>query len=1103
MFLFFVHSLSYSTVYDWKHQHKKIKKYLELMSTAIQVDFKPAEDAFFIKNCSASFKQPTLVENESLWQHFEANASFPFNETKGEWLSFKAKLKIPEKFDEKNHKLRFIFDISRNYKVRRWDDDFPAGPEGRFWINNSLIAAIDEFHNGATINEVGDVEVRIFSARCLSEHTLNSFGVAAIDRETEKLYKYLLFIKKLFKELPAESNDRQRLMDITNEVLPLIDVRDLSYPIDLPDSRRHDKNKTLFYKSVPVAMKRLEELLKEAPQHDENDPFINVIGYSHLDTCWEWTYNTSHYKFSNTAATMLHLIDNPPSELSPQWRYLATSAQHYRWCEKDDPELYKKIIEAAKKGRWEVDGVSWVEPDTNLPCGESLVRQVLYGISFFNKLGFKQTTFFVPDCFGFSPALPQILKLAGIRNFVTSKISWNEYNDFPYHTFNWRGIDGSKVTAHFITTPCQWAGQAATYTGVATARELVGTYTQYKQKIIPEVALHTAGNGDGGGGVTEDMIWNFEILNRMPRLQGVPHLKFKTLGQLFEDIRKHEKRLPTWDGELYLEYHRGTATSQEEVKRQNRVFESLLHNVEWLAVIWNTLTSKTGTVTDEFKQRIDRIWEDVMMYQFHDAVPGTSVNDANVDILVSGKKSVDELFEIQQELAKNLSSLMRTSTEDNTRIVFNTLSHSRKVDGVQVPSGGWTSVSNPSIIKNERVETTFFDINGEEHKRNTSFVSTKENGNVVFDSRTNTVKTEKLVIEFNNETGHIKQITDRKTTRKYLKKEGNKFEFYEDRPNNWPAWDIQLYHKEMELDPPKLVKFEFKDNKVFTQYIIPAENETQQTVINQTISFGEETPVIDFTTDVLWQEHDKLLKVCFPTTIRSRKAKFGTQFGHQERPTHANLPQDMAMFETNGRWCDLSDGSGGMMLASDVKAGFDVHESNMKLSLLKAPLQTDKWADYGKRHFTYRLYVHSDLFEDSYSFEKADELNTQPVVTNYEQPTTPISENSLPMQSAFVISSNPQIVVETLKPAENGKGFICRMYEANGGWAKTTISFPLLSSKEWKVKNVNIIEEEIEQEGKKDMINEIFGADTEDDQLIVSTEFDAFEIKTLLVEKII
>ena len=1107
-------------VYDWKHQQKKVKKYAQIIKNSIEVGFYAAENCSCINKSSASFQRPTIVENENLWQYFDNSKSFPFNETKGDWYSFKGTLPQPKVYDPSIHHMRFIFDIGRKYLVRRWDDDFPAGPEGRFWVNGKLIGAIDEFHNGFNINETGMAELRLYTARCRSSHSLNRFGVQVIHSATEELYHYLFFMKRLYKEIPEESLDRQKIMDITNQVLPLIDIRDLLFPIELNDIRKHDINKTNFYKSVPIALNKLKSLLKELPQHTENDPFINVIGYSHLDTCWEWPYNLSHYKFANTAASMLHLLDDKSNthtlsnskDLKTNWKYLATSSQHYKWCEKDDPELFKRIIDAAKEGKWEVDGASFVEPDTNLPSSESLVRQILYGTSYFNKLGFKQSTFFVPDCFGFTPSLPQILNLCDIHNFVTSKISWNEYNTFPYDTFKWRGIDGSEVIAHFITTPCQWAGQASTYTGVASANELVGTYKQYKQKIVPQVALHTAGNGDGGGGVTDDMLWNMAILNDLPKLETVPHIKYRTLRELFDVIRENEQRLPTWDGELYLEYHRGTATTQEEVKRQNKLYESMLHNIEWLLVVYYSLNASSNKefIPPELKEKIDTFWEQTLVYQFHDALPGTSVNEANVDILVSGFPTINQLFDLQQSLATNLSKLMRLATEDNTQIIFNTLGHARHInETLDVPSGGWTSLILDDNSKNgnngvniDSFNVTYFErVNENDFKEHNStfnkFISTKKSDKIAVDEEKGTVTTKCLFIEFDKEKGLINQITDVNSGRKFLKTPGNILEFYEDRPNNWPAWDIQLYHKEMQLDSPKLTKIQFTENAVLTEFIIDddCDNETKKTKITQKITFSNDLPIIDFTTDVLWNEHDKLLKVCFPTTIRSKKAKYGVQFGHHERPTHTNLPQDYAMFEVNGRWSDLSDGSGGISLMSDVKHGFDIHNSTIRMSLLKSPLQTDRWADYGKRHFTYRLFVHNKTFEDSHVYEQSDELITQPVMVKYEQPTTPIDEHSIPMSASFVTSSNPAVVIETLKPSENLKGFVCRIYEANGGWQSSKISFPLLNKSEWRIKEVNLLEESTEESPE-------IAQTSQDDSIEFSVEINAFQIKTFLFEKL-
>lgn len=1087
-------------VVDKKHVVGKFNKFLELIQTRRVVAFAPVEEAFCAKHASASHEPPSREDYQ--WEAINAS-NFTFGETQNDWFAFKAKLKVPEVFDKEKHYLHFDFKISRNYEVRPWDDDFPAGPEGRFWIDGKVVAAIDEFHHGAVIEGGENVELRIFTARCKSSHGLDKFGVSVIDKNTEALYHRIRFLVSMIREMAKDNMDREKLINIVDAALRELDIRDLCWPTVLPEVRRHDANGTAFYESVPKSLALLKKLLSELPKPTEDDLGISIVGYSHIDTCWLWPYAITHFKSANTAAGMVHLMEHPPHEFAEngvKWKFLATGPQHYKWMKKDAPDIYAKVLEAIKKGRWDVNGVMWVEPDTTLPSGESLVRQITEGVRFMEKeLGAKQTVLFLPDCFGFSGNLPQITRKAGIDSFVTSKISWCEYTEFPYHTFKWRGIDGSELFTHFVTTPSSWSHETFTYTGVSTAFEMVGTLKCYKQKnILPHAALHTSGNGDGGGGITEEMVWNLNLMAELPRLKDVPTVRFPTIEELFATIREKADLLPVWDDELYLEYHRGTLTSQEEVKRQNRLLEAHLHNAEWLAVI---LYSCCGEDVKDITSQLQQIWEDTLLFHFHDAIPGSSVNEANREIITTGRPHLQKLREIEASLTERIAQKIRTPTKENPTIVFNTLSHSRRIDRQSIPSGGWTVKDDTTIITHDEQETTMYERVAKNdsfivHTLKEPFISTvvepHKSDAVTIDKASRTVTTPFFTVTF-GEDGSMVSVKDATTGREYLSRPGNVFEFYEDRPLNWPAWDIQLYHKEMQLPGPSLTRMEFGEGSVTTSYTIPpiGKDEGGETTITQTITFSSDAPFIDCRTVVNWTQHNKLLKVAFPTTIRARTARYGIQFGHIERPTHSNTDRDMAKFEVAGRWADLSDSSSGVSLCSNVKSGFDIHEGVVRMSLLKAPLQTDKWADYGVRKFDYRVVFHNGGFTTSNIVALSDELNVPVATAEYHQPTSPIGDDALPATAEFVVVDDPSVIVETLKPAFEGDGFVVRLYEASGGWAKATIRFPLLENSKWEVIPVDLLERRIE------------GKIVQDDvpQLSFSIELNAFDMESVLVKR--
>lgn len=1051
-------------IYDPTNSIRKFNKYLEIITPKRVVKFIPAKNTKVCRKATASFLVPANDNYE--WTEFDNSNGYEFGQTRYDWFAFSGDIEVPSTYDSKKHLLHAKFNISRNYLVRPWDDDFPAGPEGRIWLNGAAIGAIDEFHNSQIIREGGHVETRIFTGRCTASHNLTQFGLEITDKNTDALYYRLKFMIALIKQMKENNNDRTRLIRLVDAAVRELDVRDLNGPIGLLPVRRHDPSDTAFYASVPKALAILRSISGIRSKVDPDGPCISIIGYSHLDTCWEWPYSILHFKSANTASSMLNLIENPPDEFSDpaEWKFLATASIHYKWMSEDDPLLYSRIMKAINDKRWVADGVTFLEHETVLMSGESMIRQFLYGKSHFeNIVGQKQTTLILPDCFGFSACLPQVMRGFGIDSFLTSKISWCEYNDFPYHTFNWRGNDGSEVLAHFVTTPSSWSYQTSTYTGTATIPEICGTFDCYKQKdICRHSAIHMAGNGDGGGGITEEMVWNFNLFKELPRLEGVPAVKFPTMSEIFNEIRRKKSSLPTWDDELYLEYHRGTLTTQEEVKRQNRKLEAHLKNTEFiLTVLMACFDYKDDK---NYLQEIKDIWENCLLFQFHDALPGTSINEANMMILEKGQKALHKLKEIENELAQILAD------DEKSNLSISTVA----------PFYGWKSQDES---KKDEYSTTFYERNRDESftsmELNHSDEDTTESDKIEFDFQTKTVKTKEMTIKFNEFGGIASAVVN---GREFIGESTNPFKLYEDRSINWPAWDIQLYHKDMELEPPVLVSISSKDDKeVELCYKVPTigEGKADKTTIKQILTF--KGTVVDMKTYVNWTQHDKLLKYVLPTRIRARTAKFGLQFGYLERETHKNTKRDMARFEASGRWADLSDSKGGITVMSDVKAGFDVHEKTMMLSLLKAPMQTDKWADFGQRRFIIRIDFHDEPFS-----VRAQKLSDSLV---YPNTFAASKENKEKLMKEFVKIDDDKLILSALKVGEDKKSFVARFYEPSGGYTRAKIRFPLLKGG-WEFALVNL--EELNE-------NPLEYNSSENS---IEIEAEAFQIVTVMFRKI-
>ncbi|OHS97465.1 glycosyl hydrolase [Tritrichomonas foetus] len=1066
----FIEALSLYVV-DPQHTINKLKKINNFVNTIRHVGYKVVRDGKATKKATSSHDIPSECDYE--WEDVDFSHDWYFNEGRYEWTALIGTLQIPDGYDPEKHLLKLHIGITRDFKRGTGDDNTPCGPEGRYWINKEISGAVDSFHDGLylTDDEAQDgneVQVRIFNGRIPTHHHVDAFGIDMYDRAVETLYRRCKFLIDVVEKL-EDGPDKQKLLDLVDETLRMIDIRDEQTDIDMLDIRKQDPKHEAMRKSVPVALEFLKAKLQEFPKASETDPAITILGYSHIDTMWLWPFNVTHFKTTNTASTMLHLLEHPPKEFGEnavEWKFLATAPQHYKWMEEDAPYIFEKVREATRKGRWNVDGVMWLEPDVTLPSGESLNRQILYGYNYFAKSvpEFNHSTLFLPDCFGYSASLPQILRNGECDAFVTSKISWNEYNTFPYSSFNWRGIDGSSVVSHFITTSGDKYGRGSTYTGDSSVPQLMYTYDRNFQKdIIRTSALHTSGNGDGGGGVTEDMVWNYNMFNELPKLKGVPRLRFKSLSEVMDEVRDVKDDLPFWDGELYLEYHRGTLTSFEEIKRQNRMLESHLHNVEWLMTILFT--------QDEFfdyskhQRAIQPIWEDTMLMHFHDCIPGSSINEANLDAVRRGRPFLEQLRNLEIELGGEIAKLIQRT--DEGKIIFNTLSHSRYITKQLIPAGGWSLQKSDTVIETNDEVTTIWersmltdkDIENElkEPFIKTAYPPTKDD-DIKIESQTDsndnikqlTVTTPCITAIF-DENGHLSSVVDAQGL-EFLSAPGNIFELYEDRSYSFPAWELTLYHKEMQLNEPIFDGYEIdseKTNVIIAKWHIPliSEGGAEETTIEQTITFTQNSPQIDFQTKVRWTQHDKILKIMFPTNIRSRTARFGIQFGHLDRPTHNNTAEDMARFEANGRWCDLAEDGRGIAIMADTKNGWDVHENVMRLSLLKAPMASDRWEDFGKRKFFYRAVFHNNSFAKAKIPQIADELNIPPVQVDAN------GEGLLSAQQKFVDITDDHIILETLKVAEDNsdeESFIARFYESSGTGRKATVTFPLLKADEWE-----------------------------------------------------
>jgi len=938
------------------------------------------------------------------------------------WIT--ASIDIPEDFVKEGTKPALNLALSKN---AGWDT---TNVECLLYINDKPLQGLDMWHSEVFLPESlkteGKLELAIKAWAGLYDETkIRTFGettLVSIHAATDEFYYTGMALAKSIELLDANDLRRIKLTKLLRETFTLINFQN-------PKSEE-------YYNSIEAALAHINQGLADL-RIPEIKPTVHAVGHSHIDMAWLWRLAATREKASRTFSTVLNLMEE-----FPEYIFMHSSPQLYKFLAEDYPEIFERVKEKLQSGQWEATGGMWVEADTNVPSGESLVRQFLYGKQYFKEeLGVDTTVLWLPDVFGYSAALPQIAKKSGIDYFMTTKISWNQYNVFPYDTFKWRGLDGTEILAHFITTP---GGDYYTYNGALVPEDIPGIWENYKQKDINDQLLLAYGWGDGGGGPTREMLMTRKAMEDMP---GLPYIKpskvepyFKALGEAAEASGS----LETWDGELYFEYHRGTYTSQAFVKKANRQMEILLHIAEFLSMLRDL---KQGT--SEYPQTsLKEIWERVLLLQFHDIIPGTSIREVYEDAREDYEKLITQSGQLIQTATTALNEEIKLNQD--SVVVYNNLSWRRDTAELFLPfsdrikenttfidSDGYTLESQKS---EEGLYVIFTELPPLGYKTFALGTASAPQADDFFKLETEegktTLETNFYDVEF-NEKGEITSLYDKMAKRKVGKGNLNVLEAYEDKPLRYDAWDIDVFYKEKPYN-----NFEYSGLEVVEQgnlkTILRRKIKLNQSEIEQDILFYTRNRRIDFKTKVDWKESQTLLKAAFPLDIRATTATYDTQFGFVERPNNNNDERAFAQFEVCGhKWADLSESGYGVALFNDCKYGYDCKDSIMGLTLLKSPINPDKTADQGTHEFTYALYPHYGNLVSSYVQTRAAEFNSP--VLGYEIPKSSgsnFSEVSLlrvdtltPQQSDEGPSLH--VIVDTVKKAEDGKALILRVYESN------------------------------------------------------------------------
>lgn len=668
------------------------------------------------------------------------------------------------------------------------------------------------------------------------------------------------------------------------------------------------------------------------------DFIVYAVGNCHIDTCWLWPWAETKRKVARSWSNQCDLIDR-----YPEHRFVASQAQQFKWLEQIYPKLFDRVKTKVKQGTFQPIGGSWVEHDTNMPSGESLVRQFLYGQRFFEShFGERSRTFWLPDTFGYSSQLPQLCRLAGMSRFFTQKLSWNNINNFPHTTFNWVSLDGSQVICHMAPSN--------TYTADAHFGDVKRSVTQHKSMDQDATSLLMFGKGDGGGGPT------WEQIEKLRRCRGIsdnkgllPRAKMGvSVEDFFDQLEKkvvEGTKLVTWYGELYFELHRGTYTTQANNKWNNRKSEVMLHDVEYLATL-ATLKDRSYRYP---KKDIDDMWENVLLCQFHDCLPGSCIEMCYDDSDELYKKVFETGDKCIEDALKTLG-FSRNELSKGSLTAINTTAWQRN-ELVKLPKTIASQSSEYALVKGDPGLASV-EIMTNSNANAKSAVSIKEIKKGVFQMTNNQYKIEV-------EGGSITSLIDLAEQREIVPKgvKANQLVVFDDKPLYWQAWDVEVYHLNSRQELPGGTT-EISEQGPHRVSLVTETKISEESWIKTTISLAasvEDQPsYIEMYSEVEWHEKWTFLKVEFPVDIVNTEASYETQYGIIRRPTHYNTSWDMAKFEVCcHKWADLSENGYGVSILNDSKYGFATCGNMMRLSLLRSPKAPDAHADMGNFFFLF------------------------------------------------------------------------------------------------------------------------------------------------------
>jgi len=808
---------------------------------------------------------------------------------------------------------------------------------------------------------------------------------------------------------------------------------------EIPESSGDEQQPEHVSEALDLFSQRMDEIAKRFPQSGA----LSATAHAHLDVAWLWPLAETRRKIRHTFANLINLM-----ERYPRFRFTASSAQLFSYVQQDDPALFERVRSLVAEERIEPIGGMWLEPDCNLPSGESLARHLLIGQRYFQReFGYRSSVAWVPDSFGLNGNMPQIFAEAGLRSFVTQKLSWNDTNRFPHDLWRWEGIDGTAIVAHAFNNPI------GGYNGQMTPASLELTWRNYRGKSLHSVSLYAFGMGDGGRGPSSEILERAKLLEQFPEL---PQIKHATVESFFAQLSGDN--LPAWVGELYLEFHRGTYTTQSRLKRLNRQAEQRLYEAEVAA----TLAALHGRPypRDEF----DHNWKTLLLNQFHDILPGSSINEVNVEAERDLNSVVTDATRLRDAAVSDLSNdpAPQEPGAEPVIYVFNPQGFDRALSCVieDVPADGTVfSATDGSTVHWQRTAdgrallhspAVVVPGTGSVELRASSGSSAAAVPPVSASDRV--LENDHLRVTIADD-GSVESLFDKRAEREVFTGPGNDLRMYDDLPAAWEAWNMTdtTYLPGERVTQVELIRVVESGT---LRAAIEVRRRYGSSSITQRYQLRADSARLDVVTDIDWHERRKMLRVLFPLNVRSDFATFETSFGAVRRPTHRNTSWDTARFEVPAhRWADLSESGYGVSLLNDGRYGHSVLGSTLGLTLLRSPRDPDPLADLGRHTFTYSIYPHGGNWDEAGTVHEAIDLNS-PLIGNVRQ--GPAAQPGKVSHRWFEIEG---LTLAALKLAEEGSDLILRLYDPFGrhGTAHVRPLFNII-----RASRTNLLEEEIE-----------------------------------------